>query len=223
MSDFLKNPMIVGGGSAVVGLFIGILLSNASMDRRISDGLENALTALEQRQQAEGAKVNSAMSERITSLETLIGNSRTELAGFTEDLGQRIEAGTTALTSRIGEAADGHTSALKNAFERMEALAVSAVSEPKADPTPVAKDEPELADTSETAAISASSQGATKTLVVGETAVFLKGKIRAFVSRFDADAQSVWFSINGKETPVVAGQAAMVTYDSGALLNVTES
>lgn len=218
MSELSRNSLILAGGGALAGLVIGMLLSNSATDRKITDGIKTAMADVEQAQLDAGAQATAAISEQIAALETVLADSRAEMAGHVESLASRITDETAALSAKVESNATRVSSEIRGTAQGQSAalalLSATMAPTSKTEKGGAATQPTETTQTESTPSEPVADDG----LSVGETAVYADGKVRVFVSRHDAADRRARLSINGRDKRVAAGHATVVRHDGGTCL-----
>lgn len=218
MSDLAKNPMILAGGGALVGLVIGMLIGNAVTDRKIADGIGQAMAEFERVHTDTSAQATAAVSEQIAALETVVADSQAELVGLTNDLGSQIKAGTDALSAKIEAGTSGVRTEIKGAAKgQSAALALLSAKVANVSSRSQVTGSSQTAE-SETETVATSEAAADAGFGIGETAVFADGNVRVFVSRLDVADRSARLSVNAQDMHVTAGHATVVRHAGGTCL-----
>ena len=229
MSDMLKNPVVIGAGFGLGGLFLGAMLATATLNTKIADGVKRSMSTVSETVQGEGEAV-AALSERLDTLEAAIADNAESVAAMGDqvsaDMGERVDA----LGAQVSEMSNSLGAQIESAVASLPEQAEQAVESVsgKAEDAPQAAESAESAETAETAEATETAEAADasdamaeletsgEALGVGQTASLAEGAVRAFVQQFDAEAGTAVLSVNRESTRLAVGDSVVARHEGGA-------
>lgn len=226
MSDMLKNPVVIGAGFGLGGLFLGAMLATATLNTKIADGVKRSMSTVSETVQGEGEAV-AALSERLDTLEAAIADNAESVAAMGDqvsaDMGERVDA----LGAQVSEMSNSLGAQIESAVASLPEQAEQAVESVsgKAEDAPQAAESAESAETAEAtetaeAADASDAMAELETsgeaLGVGQTASLAEGAVRAFVQQFDAEAGTAVLSVNRESTRLSVGDSVVARHEGGA-------
>lgn len=229
MSDIFKNPVVIGAVCGFGGLFVGAMLATATLNTKISDGINRSMSTVSETMQGEGDAV-AALSERIDALEAAIAENAESVAGLGEQVSTDVGARVDAIGARVSELSDSLGAQIAETSERLSQTASEqaaqietalanlperaeeAVEEVAASSDAPAEEASE--DTAEAPANGLETSG--EALGVGQTASLAEGGVRAFVQQFDAEAGTAVLSVNRESSRLAVGESVVARHAGGA-------
>lgn len=198
------ESLMIGAGGGLVGLLLGILLTQGSdleeiearmikqIDERAAEQSEAVATQFASLSEqvsgletamAENATAGAGMGEAVTAqidgaVSTLSGQLDTVSETVTSSINESIAAASAAQSEQLSSALDGHLSEIVTAVDQVTA-ATAPAPETVAE-TPEAPAEPEI-----------------EGVRPGQTEVLMNGKARVFVSSINVDEKSARVAVNG--------------------------
>ena len=227
MSEITKNPVFIGAGFGLGGLFVGAMLATATLNSKVQDGINRSMSSVAETMQGDGEAM-VALSERIEALETAIAENADSVSALGEqvstDMGARVDALGAQVTEmseslesrivetseRMSQTASEQVAQLENALANLPAQAEETVTDMAAS-TQAAVEEA----TTETAD-AVGLEGSGDALGVGQTASLADGAVRAFVQQFDAEEGTAVLSVNRDSTRLAVGESVVAQHSGGA-------
>lgn len=212
MQDLLKNPIVVGIGAGAAGLFVGSMLSLATVNSKIADGVKRSLAAVASESEGEEDAL-AVLAETVAGIEGAVTANADKISGLEQVITaagsgvmSRMDAMESSLSTAISDSAQGQMAGLQAALDEMASTAGAATD--AAEETADAESAPKVTE-------SALGEGG-EALVVGQTAIFAGGFVRAFVQSFDVEGGTATLSINGNSQALAAGESVEVAYPDGS-------
>lgn len=227
MSDITKNPVVIGAGFGLGGLFVGAMLATATLNTKIEAGINRAMSDVAETMQSDGDALGE-LSERIDALEAAIASNAesvaalgeevsTDVGARVESLGARVDEMGESLGARISETGEQLSRTASEQTARLEsALAGLPERAEEAAETVSARAEEMTEEMTEEVAEAVGLEPAGDALAVGETASLAGGAVRAFVQQFDAEAGTAVLSVNRESSRLAVGESVVARYADGA-------
>ncbi|WP_282059440.1 hypothetical protein [Roseobacter litoralis] len=184
-----NQPIAIAAGGMVIGVLLAVAISGSRVDTKISGALERA----EGTTSSAVTDATEAMSAQLAELEARLSDGAAAASEEAEARLAALEESFGAQLAALSETAAAQAGAFEAALADLAAAAVAPVAAPEA----------------ETQMPSLNAIG------VGQTAVFAEGAVRAFVSSFDAEANSAKLSVNGEMVTLDAGASTSISLESG--------
>ena len=184
-----NQPLILAGGAFVVGVMLAVAISGSRIDGK----LEAAMARAEAANAGALEDATEALTARIADLEGSLSERSTAVSAAVDEKLAALEADVSSRIDAVSEAAE---TSVKDIEAALSTLA-SAM-------------EPASAGSSEDMAAQMQTAGP---LGVGQTAIFMDGAFRAFVSSLDRDAGAARLNVNGATVTLGVGETETVSID----------
>lgn len=227
MSDITKNPVVIGAGFGLGGLFVGAMLATATLNTKVQDGINRSMSSVSETMQGDGEAM-AALSERIEALETAIAQNAESVSALGEQVSTDMGARVDALGAQVTEMSESLGSQIFETSERMSQTASeqaaqleSALANLPAQAEQTVKDvaastEEAVEEVTTETAEAVGLEGSGDALGVGQTASLADGAVRAFVQQFDAEAGTAVLSVNRESSRLAVGESVVARHADGA-------
>jgi hypothetical protein len=187
MEDMQNKPLILAGGAVVVGVMLAVAVSGSRIDGKLAAAMERAeaanVGALED--------ATEALTARIAELESSLSEKTAAASAAVDEKLAALEADVSDRITAVSQAAEASAQDLEAALNALATARGSASAGAGED-------------------MSAKMQTAGP-LGVGQTAIFVDGAVRAFVSSLDRDAGAARLSLNGETVTLGLGETETVS------------
>lgn len=226
MTDILKNPVAVGAGCGLAGLFLGAMLATATLNTKVADGIKRSVATVTESVQGEGDAV-AALSERIDELEAAIAENADSVAGLGEQVSSDVAARVDALGAQvtemrdtlgaqIAETSDTLSRTASEQAAQLEAALAGLPSRAEDAVEEITGENDAPAPEAATGPAATGLAAAGDALRVGQTASLAGGNVRAFVQQFDAEAGTAVLSVNRESRRLAVGETVVARHADGA-------
>lgn len=186
----MKNQsLILAGAAVVVGVMLAVAISGSRVDSKLEAALEQA-----------GASNAGALEDATEALTARIAELESGLAERSAAVSAAVDEKLAALEADVSGRIDAVSEAAESSVQDLEA-ALSALA---------TRRESESAGASADMAAQMPTAGP---LGVGQTAIFMDGAVRAFVSALDLDAGAARLNVNGETVTLALGETDTIAVD----------